>query len=424
MDALVMTDGTRGDVQPFIALARALRSAGNDATLVAPESSAALAAAHDVAFIPLTDSARTEIVERRAPNTVGRNGLRRMRLALRIICENRMKPSGKLRELADAAVHGADVVVHHTNVPGHHLAEWLGVPAVPVCPFPSWVPTSSFPDPTLPFSVPSALNRASYGLNRVLPTNLLLRLYWNKHLSIWRREALRLPARRGQHDPFRRPDGDRVTFLQAFSRHMLPYPVTYPDWVKTTGFWYLPAPDDWSPPADLAEFVDDGEPPIFIGFGSMVGADPRRTARVVADALRLTKTRAVVATAWGGIDPAGLGEDVFCLEQVPFDWLFPRMAAVVHHGGGTIGAALAAGRPQVICPFMFDQPFNARCMYDLGVAPPPLPEQILSAEDLAQAIRVALTDRDMATRAAELGRLVRREDGLATAVRTVESLAR
>ncbi|SEE56529.1 glycosyltransferase [Jiangella alba] len=421
MDTLVLTDGTRGDVQPFVALASALRTAGHRVTLVGPESSMSLATEHDVPFVPLTDSARTEIVERRAPNTVGRNGLMRMHLALRIIRENRMKPSGKLRELADASARGADVLVHHTNVPGHHLAEWLGIPAVPVCPFPYWVPTSSFPDPTLPFALPPSLNRASYGLNKALPTNLLLRLYSKKHLSRWRRDALRLPARRGQHDLFRRPDGERVTFLQAFSRHMLPAPVTYPDWVETTGFWYLPASPGWSPPAGLAEFVNDGEPPIFVGFGSMVGADPRRTTRVVADALRNTKSRAVVATAWGGLDPDGFGEDVFCLEQVPFDWLFPRVSVVVHHGGGTIGAALSAGRPQVLCPFMFDQPFNAQCMHDIGVAPPPQPERDLTADGLAKAINVALTDDGMAQRAAEVGRRIRDEDGLGAAVRTIES---
>lgn len=424
MEALVLTDGTRGDVQPFIALAHALRSAGNNATLVAPASSAALAAAHAVPFVSLADTARTEIVERRAPNTVGRNGLKRMQLALRIILENRTGPSAKLMELASAAAPGADVVIHHTNVPGHHLAEWLGVPAVPVCPFPYWVPTASFPDPTFPFRLPSAFNRASYNVTSALPTNLLLRLYAQRHLARWRREALRLPKRRGQHDLFRRPDGERVTFLQAFSRHMLPYPVDYPDWVQTTGFWYLPAPPSWSPPADLADFVSAGDPPIFVGFGSMVGADPRRTTRVVADALRLANTRAVVATAWGGLDPAGFGKDVFCVEQVPFDWLFPRVSAIVHHGGGTIGAALAAGRPQVICPFMFDQPFNGRCMYGLGVAPRPLPERSLTAEALARAIRIAVTDQSLATRAREIGRRVRSEGGLAVAVRTAVSVAR
>ncbi|EOD64226.1 glycosyltransferase, partial [Amycolatopsis vancoresmycina] len=132
--------------------------------------------------------------------------------------------------------------------------------------------------------------------------------------------------------------------------------------------------------------------------------------------------RALVALGRGGLRPDGLGENAFCLTQAPHDWLFPRMAAVVHHGGaGTTGAALAAGRPQVVCPFMFDQPFFGRRLFALGVAPRPQPLRELTADGLARAIGAAVSG-SVPARAGELAELIRAEDGVGHAVKVLEAL--
>ncbi len=424
MKALLITHGSRGDVQPFAALASGLTGAGHEVVLAVPASSAALAAPYAERVIPLDDGTNKLVEDRDAWEAVERNfrGLRGKKLGLQFMRRNRVAMLRVFEDLAALAREMAeaddiDVVVHQVNVPGQAIAELLGVPAVPVCLQPFWVPTGSFADPLCPVRLPSAFNRTSY-----LSTKLFVRAFTGG-TARWQRAGLGLRRRRFAEDPLRRPDGTPAPVLQAFSAHVLPPGAWYPSWVHTTGFFSLPAPAEWRPPAELSGFLAAGEPPVYLGFGSMVGSDPARTARTVSAAIRTAGVRAVVALGRGGIRPEGFGQDVFFLTQAPHDWLFPRMAAVVHHGGaGTTGAALAAGRPQVICPFMFDQPFFGRRLHARGVAPSPQPLRELTAGGLAAAI-VEAADGALVTRAGELGELVRAEDGVGNAVKVLESLA-
>jgi sterol 3beta-glucosyltransferase len=128
----------------------------------------------------------------------------------------------------------------------------------------------------------------------------------------------------------------------------------------------------------------------------------------------------VLASGWGGLTRSELPENVFMVDSVPHDWLFPQVAAVVHHGGaGTTGAGLRAGKPTLICPFMADQPFWGRLVQQLGVGPKPIPQWQLTAEGLADALKTAVQDETMQQRAAELGEKIRAEDGVARAVEIV-----
>lgn len=418
MKVLLISHGSRGDIQPYLALARALNAAGHEATLAAPADWAPLAAPYGVRFAPLYDELKQLLKEpavSRAFETNFRGPLGKARAA-GVMRRFRPMMTRMLEDMAAAAEGGTDLVAFQPIVPGHEVAEWLGVPAVPVGLQPIWIPTPSFRNPMVPSRIPSGLHRASY-----LWTRLWFRGFAGD-LTGWRRRTLGLRHRPGQHNPLRRPDGSPATFLQAFSRHLLPAPPQYPSWVHTTGFWYLPAEPGWRPPRHLMQFLDAGEPPVYIGFGSMSGSDPRRTGRLVAEAVRLAGVRAVVVAGWGGIGADDLmGDDILTLDEVPFDWLLPRTAAVVHHGGtGTTGSALASGRPQVICPFITDQPFNATRMHALGLATAPIPQPRLTRDGLALAIRHAITRRDLIDTAAEIGRQVRADGGVSAAVDLLE----
>lgn len=215
--------------------------------------------------------------------------------------------------------------------------------------------------------------------------------------------------------------------LHAVSRHVLPRPADWPATATVTGYWFLTDPEPAPLPRALAEFLDAVEPPVVIGFGGMFGPDPAATTETVLAAARRAGVRAVIGTAWGGLTTNaadGTASDVFAIDQVPFDQLFPRVAAVIHHGGaGTIAAAAAAGRPQVVCPFVADQPFWGRRMHDLGVAPAPIRQRHLDADRLAAAIEQTVTDTRLASAATRLGQLVRAEDGVHDAVRRLETIA-
>jgi UDP:flavonoid glycosyltransferase YjiC (YdhE family) len=196
--------------------------------------------------------------------------------------------------------------------------------------------------------------------------------------------------------------------------------------VRVTGYWWPARPTEWEPPADLLDFLDAGPAPVFVGFGSMTGSPATsatdRLTEVVAAAVARAGVRAVVQQGWAGLAP--LGDDILLVGEMPHDWLFPRVAAVVHHAGaGTTGAGLRAGVPAVAVPVLLDQPFWAARLHGLGVAPPPLPQHDLTADALADAIRSCLDEPGYRRRAAELGSRVRAEDGTAAVLRVVDQLA-
>jgi sterol 3beta-glucosyltransferase len=232
-------------------------------------------------------------------------------------------------------------------------------------------------------------------------------------IGAWRREALGLPPARGPLVVRGRP----VPMLYAYSEAVVPRPADWDAHTVVTGYWFLDAPAGWQPPAALREFLAAGPPPVYVGFGSMFMAGGAETTRLVLQALALSGQRGVVATGWGGLTAETAPSDVFFLEAAPHDWLFPQVAAVVHHGGaGTTGAGLRAGRPTLICPLVGDQPFWGRRVAALGVGPAPLPLFKLTAERLADAITRATTEAGMRQRAAALGEHLRREDGVGRAV--------
>jgi sterol 3beta-glucosyltransferase len=431
MKVLMLTLGTRGDVQPYVALALELGKAGHEAVLAAPEMFGSLVTGHGVRFAALDDGPM-RLIGTSGVHEAMEGGVRaRAALARRL-----PKLFGALFEDAWTVASrgegaGADLVVHNGQVlAGQHVAEGLGVPAVLALPIPMYVPTREFPWPgqPLPAGLPGAVNRATYlGMKATS-------LAFGRAVDAWRERTLGLPRRRGRHDPLLRPDGGPAPVLHAFSPHVVPPPADWPPTVATTGYWFFPpetgAAGDASSatggkvgtlPDGLADFLGTGEPPVFVGFGSMAGRDPERTAGAVAEAVRRAGLRAVLATGWGGLDAGGLPEEIFVVGQVPYDRLFPRVAAVVHHGGaGTTGVAAASGRPQVVCPFVADQPFWGRRMQALGVAPAPVPQRRLTAERLAGALRRAVGDPGMASQAEELGCLVRAERGTAAAVDALE----
>lgn len=153
----------------------------------------------------------------------------------------------------------------------------------------------------------------------------------------------------------------------------------------------------------------------------MSGRDPERATRLVLEALAKAGQRGVIVTGWGGLEIADLPKTVFKLESAPYDWLFPHMAAVVHHGGaGTTAAGLRAGKPSVICPFVADQPFWGQRVASLGVGPSPIPQSKLTSDNLASAIRQAVSDVGMQQRAIDLKERISNEDGLDNAVSLIE----
>jgi sterol 3beta-glucosyltransferase len=211
-----------------------------------------------------------------------------------------------------------------------------------------------------------------------------------------------------------RPVGN-LPAVYGFSRHVVPLSGAGR---HVTGYWTLPAGPAWTPPPALEAFLARGGPVASIGFGSMASSKPEHVTALALGAVRRAGVRAVLLSGWGGMASLPPNDDVFCADALPHDWLFPRMQAVVHHGGaGTTGAALQAGVPSIVVPFAADQPFWGMRVARLGVAPAPIPRKRLTEQNLADVLRRTIDDQPMAARANALGTLIRAEDGVAEAVR-------
>jgi sterol 3beta-glucosyltransferase len=327
--------------------------------------------------------------------------------------------TGAAVDLLAAARHADVLLVNLTAMFGYEIADGLGIPSMGVYSQPV-EPTKDFP-PILFHSAGSFWARSLGRPGNRLAGQIALASVTPYHRAAAQvREALGLP-RRSYRARARRQRDQRWPVLHGYSAHVLPRPADWRPGLEVVGYWPAPQPPGWTPPVDLVDFLDAGPPPVFIGFGSMASGQDGWLSEVVAGALGRSGGRAVVQAGWAEL--AGAGPDVLTIGDVPHAWLFPRMAAAVHHGGaGTAGAAFLAGIPSVAVPVFADQPLWGQRIRALGVGPRPLPFAALTAEGLAERIRDLRTGRYGAA-AADLGRRVRAEDGAARVIEALDRLA-
>ncbi|MBW8482981.1 glycosyltransferase [Actinomadura parmotrematis] len=396
---VIFAAGSRGDVQPCAALGRELAARGDRVRLVASARYAPLAHRAGLELAPLSADP-TEIMDSDAGQELlagGRDPVRFLRGFRRILGPVAERLLGECLD----ACKGADLILGPTlGLMPSHFAEHLGVPWA-LMHFQPSQPTGAFAHPFLPRAarLGARASRASYEAVDLLAWQLA-----RPFINPWRRDVLGLPKL-----PVRFPRPD-VPVLACFSGAVVPRPADWPANVHLTGYWFLDEPA-WEPPAELAEFLAAGPPPVYAGFGSMVPKDAEMTGLTVRTALKLAGVRGIVHG-----DPATSDERILAVRDVPHTWLFPRTAAVVHHGGaGTTAAGLRAGVPTVVCPFFGDQPYWGERVAALGAGPAPLPFKDLSVPALARRIRAAAGTPEIAERAAAIGARVRAENGTARA---------
>ncbi|HMP41952.1 MAG TPA: glycosyltransferase, partial [Roseiflexaceae bacterium] len=319
---------------------------------------------------------------------------------------------------AIAALGDTDLILNQipSYLFGGDLAEHLGIPWAVVAVIPlmrtRYRPLLGFPSA---LSWLPGYNRFTYRVGEQIGWQIFRRAINRLRTRTWGLASLPL---RGHFDELYRR---RVPFICGFSEHVVPRPPDWGDQIHLTGWWY---PEDpvWEPPPALRQFLAAGPPPVFIGFGSMPVADPARITALVVEAVQHSGVRAILHAGWAGLGGA-LPPQIFPIEYAPYGWLFPQMAAVVHHGGsGTTGFALRSGVPSLVVPFAFDQPFWGERTARLGAGPPPLPYHALTAQRLAAAMRVAVDTAELKAGAAALGQKLRSERGIEAAVALIGAL--
>ncbi|MEV0614523.1 glycosyltransferase [Nonomuraea sp. NPDC050404] len=399
MKVAVLGFGSRGDVQPCAALARGLAGRGHEVTLVCAGRYARLAGPGvAVAALSVDPQAVVESEEGQRWLASGPLGFVR---GFRTVVE---PLAATLAKEVDAACCDAGLVLAPAlGAFGRHLHDRYGMP-YRILHLQPGEPTREFPNPLLsPATLGPLGNRASYALIERLGWMVLGRM-----VNRLRSDVLGLRPLRGS--PFAADRRARVPVLCGVSPLVVPRPADWPGHVHLTGYWHLHSEEETG---EAEEFVAAGPAPVFVGFGSMAPGDPERVAGEVTRALRRARMRGVVQ----GL-PVTPGDDLLVVGETAHDRLFPRMAAVVHHGGaGTTATGLRAGVPNVVCPFFSDQPFWARRVSALGAGPESLPIKAFTGEGLAARLIAASEYRK---NAALLGRLLRAEQGVKNALDLIE----
>jgi sterol 3beta-glucosyltransferase len=421
MRVTIIAVGSRGDVQPYIALGLGILAAGHAVTVATHETFREFVTDYGLHFVPTSGDPRAVLAVADRWLATGRNRhalpvAREMIRALRPMLAALLADFWRVSQ-------GSDLLIYSpVATPAWSVAERLGIPGVAAYLQPLHR-TRAFPAVGVPGSV-------QLGGSFNLATHILTQQFaWQpirRQVNAWREAALALPPAVG-YGPFARAHRSAAGLptLYAYSPLVVPKP---PDWgpaIRVTGYWVLSPTPRWRPPEALVAFLGAGPPPISIGFGSMTPSNASRLTAIAVEALAATSQRGVLLGGWGALGDGVLPASVMTIPDVPHEWLFPRMRAIVHHGGaGTTGAALRSGVPSIVVPLGFDQPFWAGRVRALGVGPRPISRRRLTAGRLAEAIRQAVSDDAMRQRAASLGAAIRAERGVEVAVTEIEAIVR
>ncbi|EAU29286.1 conserved hypothetical protein [Aspergillus terreus NIH2624] len=425
MNIVIHVVGSRGDVQPFIAIGQALQRHGHRVRLATHLVFRDFVRQHGLEFFNIGgDPAQLMSFMVQNPKLIpkmdtllhGAIGRRRKEIRTMIGgCWRACLEAGEGIDLTSDAPLKADpfvadaIIANPPSFAHIHCAEKMGIPLHMMFTMP-WSPTQAFPHPLANIRAsnvkPSAAKFASYAITEALIWQGLGDLqndFRRFELGLETLDAMRAPSIMHRL---------QIPFSYYWSPSLLPKPDDWKSHIDVCGFSFLPPDNKYKPSADLVRFLEVGPPPIYIGFGSIVVDDPNALTKTVLDAVRLTGQRALISKGWGGLGADNLdAPDVFFLGNCPHDWLFSRVSCVVHHGGaGTTATGLALGRPTTIVPFFGDQPFWGQLVALNKAGPSPIPYTKLTAERLAEAIRFCLEPATIA-QAEALSAKIRAEDG-------------
>lgn len=415
MKITMLAIGSLGDVKPLVALGLGLKSNGHDVRVATHAIFEGLIRSHGLGFF-LIKADPKKTLESRAGQEALKNGSNPLRSWINF---SRMVRPSFIQTGLDCldACKACDLIVYSpfSTFFALHVSEKLNIPTVAAYLSPMH-PTKQIPSLLSPTqrNLGGMFNLFTwkiYDLMTYPPNRSIINELRSKHLGL---PPLGFTYFR------KRQDGQRLV-LYGISPSVFPKPPDWDDNIKVTGYWFLENEKEWSPPVELIEFLSEGKPPVYIGFGSMTTHDPKSLTETVLRALELSNQRGVLLNGWGCLGDTDLPESVIQIDSAPHGWLFPRIAAVVHHGGaGTTASVLRTGKPSVVVPFFVDQPFWGRRVSELGVGTKPIPLQKLTPERLATAINTIVSDIRIQKNANELSERIRTEKGVANAVDQIE----
>lgn len=367
----MLAAGTRGDVQPYIALGVALQVAGDyTVRIAASETFKSFVKGFGLEFYPLRGDVSKIAADSRVRKAMQADNPLKM-----ILSFETLKSYGfDLQKDFYDACQGSDAIVYHPGAAiGYFAAQALNIPSILASPFPM-TPTQDYP--ALIFYDSIHFGKRFNRLTHLLFEQMMWRMSRSPIKALWEQEfGSALPS---FANPFRKQQTKHYPTIVSCSNYVFPKPQDWSEHVHNTGYWFLDEGADWHPTDELQDFLQSGTFPVYVGFGSL--GDPTKadqTTELVIDALKRSGQRGVLATGWSGMTKLDtLPNNIFMLECAPHAWLFPRMSVVVHHGGaGTTAAGLRAGVPSILIPHANDQFAWGRRVHELGAGAKPIPRK-------------------------------------------------
>ncbi|KAE8143446.1 hypothetical protein BDV38DRAFT_67264 [Aspergillus pseudotamarii] len=414
LNIVIQVIGSRGDIQPFVALGRELKSHGHRVRLATHLAFREFVLQGGLEFFSIGGDP-TELMAFMVKNpgllpglkTIRSGAILRRRREMKEIFNGCWKSCFKMGDGTD--LHQikedpwsetldyrqrpfvADVIIANPPSLAHiHCAQRLGIPLHVMFTMP-WSPTQSFPHPLAivhPRNYkPTVANFVSYGVVDIMVWQGLgdiLNTLRKNTLALQPIDAITAPSLLHRL---------HVPHAYLWSPALLPKPPDWDDKIDVCGFGFLPAETSYTPPKELDAFLNAGPKPIYIGFGSIVVDDPVKLTKIVFGAVQKTGQRALVSKGWGnlGAGKVDVPENILIIGNCPHDWLFRHVSCVIHHGGaGTTAAGLSLGRPTIIIPFFGDQQFWGEIVARAGAGPSPIPHKQLTLQNLSDAIGKAL----------------------------------
>ncbi|TVY71189.1 Sterol 3-beta-glucosyltransferase [Lachnellula suecica] len=409
-----LTIGSRGDVQPYIALCKGLIADGHKPRIVTHAEFRGWVEGHGIAFAPINGDP-AELMKLCVDH-----GMFTVSFMKEAYSNFRPWLDGLLYSSWKACQDTDLLIESPSAMGGIHIAEALRIPYFRAFTMP-WTRTRSYPHA---FAVP---DRKMGGAYNYMSYVLIDTLFWkglSSQVNEWRRDCLGLQATNLEK---LRPN--KVPFLYNFSPSVVAPPMDYSDWIRVTGYWFLDEGGDFQPPKELIDFIkkarEDGKKLVYVGFGSIVVDDSAAVTKTVVESVLKADVRCILSKGWsqrmekkpGTVTEVPLPPEIFLVKQVPHDWLFKQIDAAIHHGGaGTTGASLRAGLPTIVKPFFGDQYFFGSRVEDLGVG---VVVRKLNVSLLSRAIWMATNDERMIIKARVLGETIRSEDGVGTAIQFI-----
>ncbi|HEX9036637.1 MAG TPA: glycosyltransferase [Ktedonobacterales bacterium] len=422
MRITIITVGTYGDIAPLVALGYGLQKHGHSVRVATHRTFADLVRACGLDFFPVHGDPQ-DILQTGS----GQHWLRTSGNPVRFLARMRGLAKEHIRPLmvdCIRALGDTDAIVF-SQIGIALPDEVLLSLHKPVClallkPLTqtSAYPSAHFPQLTRwPKSLAHWYNRTTYAI--------YLRMLWRlsrPYLQevVPNQLGVQLPTSDWIEQRFRK---QQVPVVYGYSPTLLPPPADWGTNNYVTGFWPLPPQGNWEPSQELREFVGQGYPLVYVGFGSMVDREQEQLIMLAVSALQAVGARGIIATGWNQAVTLPMPKTILITKEIPHEWLFPHMEAIVHHGGiGTFAASLRAGRPMVCVPYFSDQPFWSNLAFSLGVSPRPVPRRRLTSSNLTAALHIALRDSAMRQRARAIGEALTHEDGVASAAATINHL--